>query len=1100
MPENNFSLFPELNKLIVGLWNEDNKRKALDLGIEIANELMHILGIGKDELLSGEDALNEAFPNSKFKNQKMEKWYEKHPFFGGARVALYHYKKGTRPVESYFYWLNESATKARISATTQLFANWEDSKLTMKPEYNVGIDFFLSGNAKSLLMVITNEGNLRVLEFSESLSNTQIEILNHIQGCALYDGIDPVTGQNIPFEPQRTIHKTLWNALELSEVNKQFYSGIADQFTLLCQHLLENRPDGISESVMKEGRKIFSSRLIGRLLFLWFLRKKGIINDDYNYFDLENMDSSEYYERKLKILFFSTLNTPINKRLVNDKKTPYLNGGLFDAHENDWANKKITFPNGWFENLYAHLNKFNFTTDESSPEYEQVAIDPEMLGRVFENLLASIVPETSDAANERKNKGAFYTPREIVSFMCKESLRTYLKSYTKNEKDFLGIDRLIDMNDSDFLMDKSTGVSELWGTRSEVVKEKLIEGINEIKILDPACGSGAFPIGLMQLIIKTLDRLTAFYDDEIGKFRLGKPNEKNDIYKTKLFIIRKMLYGSDLEPMAIEISKLRAWLSLIVDNLGDIEPLPNLDFNFVCANSLIHLSGSKDTYQQMNIFNEDTFEDDFKALRDKYFNAHSFVEKNALRTKFDDIFQTQLSEAGNTLRARQLKSWNPFLCNKPSDFFDSKFMFDIEGFDIVIGNPPYIHFEDMKDVSKNLYKPMRYYQSYEARGDIYTLFYEMGLQNLKPNGTLCYITSNKWMRAGYGQSLRDKVFYHYQVDSLIDLGSGVFESATVDTNIIIVRNSKYISPTKAVTLSHDVSKTNMSDYIKQNYVDIKFKLGEPWVVLSSIEQSIKSKLEKYGIPLSEWPDIKINYGIKTGLNEAFIVDEKKREQILNSCKTPEERELTDKLIRPILRGRDIKRNSYEWAHYYIILAYFDSHKFIPTKCPSIYNHLKRLENDLKNRGQCKYLSSGKTRNVNDNDYPGYKGMHHWLELDNCPSKKYLDLFDNPIIAWQRITQSNNFCLTEKNMLVLDSMAFLTAKKELMPSLQYLLCSQLFYYWMRKNVHEYGESGFRLSNQFVAIFPAIMEKVSTEEEMYNFYHLTEEEINIIKTAK
>lgn len=142
MPENNeFSKFPKLDALVAKLWQEPNKRKSLDIGIEVANELMHILGIDESELLTGEDALNEAFPNSKFKNQKMEKWFERHPFYGSGRVALYHYRKNTRPIESNFYWLNESATKARISATTQLFANWEDGKLTMKPDYNVGIDF-----------------------------------------------------------------------------------------------------------------------------------------------------------------------------------------------------------------------------------------------------------------------------------------------------------------------------------------------------------------------------------------------------------------------------------------------------------------------------------------------------------------------------------------------------------------------------------------------------------------------------------------------------------------------------------------------------------------------------------------------------------------------------------------------------------------------------------------------------------------------------------------------------------------------------------------------------------------------------------------------
>ncbi len=1071
MLENNeLSKFPKLNELIIKLWDEPNKRKSLDIGIVVANELMHILGIEESELLSGEDALNEAFPNSKFKNQKMEKWFEKHPFYQSGRVALYHYRKNTRPIESNFYWLNESATKARISATTQLFANWEDGKLTMKPDYNVGVDFFLNSDANSLLMVVTKEGNLRVLEFSEYLSHTQIEILNHIQGCALYDGIDPMTGEQKPFEPQRTIHQTLWSALELSEVNKQFYSGIADQFTLLCQHLTKNRPEGVSAEAMKEGCKIFSSRLIGRLLFIWFLRKKGIVNQNFDYFKTDRLSSNEYYEKKLKILFFNTLNTPIGKRLVEDKTTPYLNGGLFDAHENDWADKTVSFPDGWFDSLYHHLNKFNFTTDESSPEYEQVAIDPEMLGRVFENLLASIVPETSQAANERKNKGAFYTPREIVHFMCKESLRNHIKNYVNNDRDNFGIDKLIDMHDSDFLIDKSTGISELWGNRSESVKIKIIDAINQLKILDPACGSGAFPIGLMQLIIKTLERLTAFYDENIGKFRLGKPNEKNNVYKTKLYIIRNTLYGSDIEPMAIEISKLRAWLSLIVDGDKKVEPLPNLDFNFVCSNSLIHL----DEKEQMSLFANYEFEDNFKILRDEYFNAHTLEEKRKLRQKFDEMYDAQLDEAGNTLRARQLKSWHPFLCNKPADFFDSKMMFNIEGFDIVIGNPPYIHFEDIKELSKKLYKPMKYYFSYEARGDIYTLFYELGLQNLKPNGILCYITSNKWMRAGYGQGLRDKVFYNFQPILLIDLGSGVFESATVDTNILVMKNCRQTTNTLAVTLNHDVDKTNMSDFINQNAVEIKFKLGDPWIILSKIEQSIKSKIEKYGTPLGEWPNIKINYGIKTGLNEAFIIDENTRELIIKRCSSEEEKKLTDKLIRPILRGRDIRKDSFEWDGLYLICTHNGYTKQDGTvvdrinisKYPSVKKHLDKFYSQLEKR-----------EDQGDTPY-------------NLRSCAYMDDFNNQKICWPDISTTAAFVRINEPFYVSNTAYILSNGPD------WLACylnSAIANWYIKTTSSSLGDSGTRFIKQFIVKLPIPNKYSNNDKEVFN---LTDDELNYL----
>ena len=420
--------YEKINKALHKLATTKDKEDIIYSGIDVANEVMHVLGIPYDKMESGEDALYSPIKNSSFRNQKMEEWFQEHLFIRPARLAFRQYD-GDYPIESMFYVLSSTPRKDRIAATTQLFPNWEDGALYMIPQYKVGIDFFLSPKTRSLLFVVSRKGSLRVMELSERLSNTQVEILDKIQSCATFTGINPKTGEKEPLEPQRTIHKTIWEALELKSVNKKFYEGISEHFMLLCQHLKTNIPEGVSAEEIVEASKVFSSRLIGRLLFVWFLRKKGIINKDYKYFEVADIDASEYYEKMLKKLFFATLNVPVKSRteLDADTKTPYLNGGLFEAHDNDWADKHISFPANWFVTLYAHLDEFNFTTDESSPEYEQVAIDPEMLGRVFENLLASIVPETSEAASERNQKGTFYTPREIVSYMCKTSLKEYIK-------------------------------------------------------------------------------------------------------------------------------------------------------------------------------------------------------------------------------------------------------------------------------------------------------------------------------------------------------------------------------------------------------------------------------------------------------------------------------------------------------------------------------------------------------------------------------------------------------------------------------------------------------------------------------------------------
>jgi hypothetical protein len=1096
MTRNIYGQFQNLNELVGKLWQNYDKRAAVHIGIDLANEIMHILGVPREELKKGDAILDKAYPNAKFRNQKMELWFEKHPYLGNARIALYHYDKGKLPVESKFYQLNESSTKARISATTQLTSNWEDSVLTMIPDYKVGIDYFLSSDGKSLLVVVTNQGNLRVLELTETLSNTQIEIFEKIKNCFLYDGIDAKTGENIPFEPQRTIHRTLWNALELQEVNKKFYNGVADHFIGLFNFLKSNAPIGVSKENIDSESKLFSSRLLGRLLFLWFLRKKEIISKSQGYFSTEGETSSEYYERKLKLLFFGILNKPISERDSDDTITPYLNGGLFEPHKNDWADKKVTFPKDWFDSLFDHFGKFNFTTDESSPEYEQIAIDPEMLGRVFENLLASIVPETSKAANERNNKGAFYTPREIVSYMNKEALKSYLKTNIQNPKDDQGIDRIIDMNDADFVEQKSSGKLEIWGNRTDEVRVKLIDALNDLKILDPACGSGAYPIGLMQLLVRTYDRLSAIYDDSIKKHRPLKLNEANDVYKTKLFIIKSNLYGIDIEPMAIEIARLRSWLSLIIDDKGSIEPLPNLDFNFVCANSLIPLD---EKAYQISIFDNLEHEEKLRKLRDTYFDTHEPLEKIDLRNEFAKTYNMELREDEGYKRIQQLKSWNPFESDKPASFFDSKTMFNIDGFDLVIGNPPYIHFEDIREASLNIYKPLNY-KTYEARGDIYTLFYEMGLMNLKEYGHLCYITSNKWMRAGYGQSLRDYLVKESNPKLLIDLGSGVFESATVDTNILLLQKTDYENKTTAVVYNADARRYRMEDYLQKNFVVLLLEVGQPWIILSSIEQSIKEKIKRNGIPLKDWRGIRINRGILTGLNEAFILDETKRNEIIRNCVDEEEKTKTEAMIRPILRGKDIKKNSYDWAHKYVIFAYNGISKALIQEYPSVYSHLSKFRQKLEKRGQCRYLSNGKTNNPNNDHYPGYPGMHHWLELDNNPKKDQLEEFLKPKIVYSEIVSSPQFCLDLQGY-VPEATAFYMFGDQL-EYLTYILNSDITS-WIFKKYYAgggLGDSGYRYKKTYIEnlIIPLIPKNEFNYDDLNvaELYGLNDDEVKYI----
>jgi hypothetical protein len=784
MQQSNFNKFEKIQILLRNLWDEKSKSKRLIVALNLANEVIRILGIPENELEEPEEILNNAFSNARFKNQKMETWFEKHPFFGSGRIALQHYDKGSYPVETKFYQLNESFSKARVSATTQIEPNWEDNELTMLPDYKVGIDFFLDSNAKSLSIVLTNQGNLRVMELSERLTNTQIEIFNKLRNTFRLDGIEGKSKEEIKFEPQRTIHQTLWSAFELKEVNKKFYEGVSDLFEILSSHL--EKQENLKKSIpyLSKQSKQFVNRLIGRILFLWFLNKKGILSNKFNYFDI-NTESTEYYNKKLKILFYEVLNTPIEERNnTKDLETPYLNGGLFEPHFNDWNNLEFKFPDKWFNDFYKHLNEFNFTTDESSPEYEQLAIDPEMLGRVFENLLASIVPETSKAASERKNKGAFYTPREIVSFMCKESLKEHIKNSIENEKDYAGVDKLIEMSDPEFIEDKSTGTSMLWGNRSEEIKLKIIESLNNIKVLDPACGSGAFPIGFMQLMVKTLERLSTVYDARTKKHRPAKNNEKFDPHLAKLSILKNSLYGSDIEPMAIEISKLRAWLSLVIDEKKEIEPLPNLEFNFVCANSLIPLPKQ----YQTTIFDDNSYDQDLDKLIERYFESHSLKEKQKIRKDFNHVYEELSINDNLGERSKFLRTWNPFKFDKAADFFDSKTMLRVDKFDVIIGNPPYIDYRKIDEITKIILKNYEI-SKFSSMINIYNYFFELGFNKLKKEGILTFITPQQYLIYSNTKGVRELI-RKKTICSLSNFSNFKLFEADTYPFVSVIKNSK----------------------------------------------------------------------------------------------------------------------------------------------------------------------------------------------------------------------------------------------------------------------------------------------------------------------
>ena len=806
-----------IDKLVKQLSNEKDEWISLAIAIDLADEIMRWILPNQDRWTSmlkhnsqNTGNLPSPLPMDIFHNQKQRTWFREHPESNSARSAFQHFKQDDCVVESKLFWFSESATKQKISASTEFTSNWEDSDLTRTPSNKIGIDFFLTSDANSLLIVLSNRKKLRVMELHDHLSNTQKQIFEHnLFNAVDYDDSEIKDGQSL--EPQQTIHKKLWDALQLKEVNKQFYSIIAKFFDDLVK-TIENQGKN------SEDAKQFSSRLLGRMLFIWFLRKMNIIHEEFGYFDLDGLSATEYYDKKIKLLFFNTLNTDVSDRIHSDYLTPYLNGGLFEPKENDFIHETINFPQDYFKNLFDRFNEFNFTTDESSADFEVIAVDPEMLGQVFENLLATQNEDTGQSA--RKSSGAFYTPRDIVAFICKESLREYLYNKVGNKSFHQGIDLLIDYSDAEFLARKSTSGADLWGVNSKNITKTILEALDNYKVLDPACGSGAFPMGMIQLLVRTYERLLKSYD----------------AYELKLSIIENNIFGVDIEPMAIEISRLRAWLSVIIDepDKSNIKPLPNLDFKFVCANSLISLSKDDDT-----IFDDQDLDVKLSDIRQKYFNARVKSSKDNWQRKYYELTTGKI-QLGESVRSEQLKSFDPFIVKKPASFFDSFFMFGVHKFDAIIGNPPYVGTKKRSAGDKKALE-----NEFGFADDLYNHFFFKGINLLKEGGSLAYITSKTFWTIQSKKNLRDLLLSN-TVNYIFDTANP-FESAMVDTAITsVTKNPPYTNNTiKFLDGSENLMSPVLLEVEQSTYINT-----QNTVIFKPTKQNLKI-YELYGQKIKE---------------------------------------------------------------------------------------------------------------------------------------------------------------------------------------------------------------------------------------------------------
>ena len=838
--------------------------------------------------------------------------------------------------------------------------------------------------------------------------------------------------------------------------------------------------------------------------------------------DYDRDTGDSYYRAVLQNLFFATLNTADRQASTFSRKsectthrdfsvlslqvlkfrdpnallalfaqTPFINGGLFDCLDSEEATrdggyridcfsdnpsqrKEYSIPNRLFfdqeRGLFPLLDHYKFTVEENTPIEEDVALDPELLGKVFENLLAAYIPETRVTAREQT--GSYYTPRVVVDYMVEEALVARLTSQVQpTDGDVIFWDERLR-----YLLDYADAFNDANELFEEAEADGVVRAIAEIKVLDPAVGSGAFPMGILHKLTLALQRIDpdnyrwealqkerarakadeAFEtkDQQERDAELLEISETFERYSgdfgRKLYLIQNSIFGVDIQPVACQIAKLRFFISLAIEQEADetaenfgIKPLPNLETRFVAANTLLQLKQT----DQMSLAEIDAvkrLERELNANRERHFHATTRQKKRTCRNEDKTLrrkLATKLENLGFPAdTARKIAEWDPYDQNTDTNWFDAEYMFGIaDGFDVVIGNPPYIQLQKNRGELGKLYKDAGY-ATFARTGDIYQLFCERGCQLLTRNcGLLAYITSNSWLKAEYGKPLRRYFAERHTPLRLLEMGKDVFDNTIVDTSILLVREG---GGSREQFPAVDMNKLSAKDFPPNecSWEEIR-PIGEAkWSTLSAIEHSIMDKMKAKGTPLKEW-DIAINYGIKTGYNTAFIIDSVTKERLI-----AEDPNSTD-IIKPVLRGRDIKRYQEEWAGLWLIDTH-NGYGNVPAvnidEYLAIKHHLGKFYPQLKRRHD-----QGRTP----------------YNLRNCA---YHEEFAKEKLFWRRVTRKGKFAYVGDEMQCINAGFMLNGN-----SLKYLcavLNSELISWYMQRSLPTSGTGTFHWEKVHVERLP------------------------------
>ena len=799
-------------------------------------------------------------------------------------------------------------------------------------------------------------------------------------------------------------------AFDVEAVTDKFFADYQRVFTQV-----EDAVEGIPEDET-EKRRLYTQRLFNRLMFLRFIEKKGWLtyNGDRNYLralfntvdntplirDERPVEHSEnaplireagglehsesFLNDRLFWAFFRGLGNVTNlleesAEVVERRgEVPFLNGGLFEMQEYDTRND-VHIPNDKFAEILKLFERYNFTVTESTPLDIEVAVDPEMLGKVFEELVTG-----------RHDTGSYYTPRPVVSFMCRESLKICLQNKTDETQECL--QAFVDDGDATEIRDP----------------EKVLQVLQTLRICDPACGSGAYLLGMMSELLRLRDAL--FKSNQI---------DSPATYQRKLDIIQQNLYGVDKDEFAVNIAMLRLWLSLAVDYEDEVpEPLPNLDYKVATGDSL-----TGPAPENMSLANP--LIQEIQEYQAEYLVTHVNAEKQELREVIAELKEN-------------LQEWQ---ASADEFVWQVEFaeVFQEGGFDIVIGNPPYVRQELIRPIKPTL--KQLFPEVYAGKADLYVYFYKRGTELIRAGGNLIYISSNSFLRAGFSRKLRkfftDKVYFH----RLLDFGSVPVFKAGVDTCIFLYENRVPDGETFFAAIFRDKADIPRLPEAFQERVflmDVCDLSPNGWTLTSLETLRLLAKLQQTGTPLGEYVSEVFYMGVKTGCNDAFVINESIRQQLIA------EDERSNELIKPVLRGRDLKKWKTKGTGHYLI---FTQQGIEIDQYPVIKDYLNQYREALESRAS---------------------GNYEWYEIQ-ANAAYYLD-FDKPKIVYPDTAKALYACYDTTKAFGLNTVHFIPTNDL---SLLAILNSKLFDWYAR---HKFQSINDPWEGGRLRFFSQYMEKV------------------------